>query len=106
MGQEMTDLNRNMRFLALVLLVTFSVPRAEASDLFVVGAPQVLAGGGDGEGAPALRVSLLPQALATDAQGRLYIADEQYNRVRYLAEDGALYTVVGNGRYELGAEGV
>lgn len=102
----MTDLNRNIQFLALVLLVTFSVHRAEASDLFGVGAPQVLAGGGDGEGAPALRVSLLPQALATDADGRLYIADEQYNRVRYLAEDGALYTVVGNGRYELGAEGV
>lgn len=93
-----------MLYLALVLL--FSAPCVEASDLFIVERAQLLAGGGDGEGAPARSVSLLPQALAVDAHERLYIADEQYNRVRRLAEDGALYTVVGNGRYELGAEGL
>ncbi len=93
---------RGVLVLGMLLL---SIPTAGASDFFAVGAAQVLAGGGSGEGGQALSVSLLPQALALDAQGRLYIADEQYNRVRRIEEDGALYTVVGNGRYELGAEG-
>jgi sugar lactone lactonase YvrE len=94
------------RYFLLVLLVFLAVPRAEASDLFTVSTPLIAAGGGTGEGAPARSVSMLPQALAIDAQGRLYIADEQYNRVRRIEADGALYTVVGNGRYELGAEGI
>ena len=94
------------RYFLLVLLVFLAAPRAEASDLFTVSTPLIAAGGGTGEGAPARSVSMLPQALAIDAQGRLYIADEQYNRVRRIEADGALYTVVGNGRYELGAEGI
>ena len=64
------------RYFVLVLLVFLAVLRAEASDLFTVGTPQIAAGGGTGEGAPARSVSILPQALAIDAQGRLYIADE------------------------------
>ena len=94
------------RYFLLVLLVFLAAPRAEASDLFTLSTPLIAAGGGTGEGAPARSVSMLPQALAIDAQGRLYIADEQYNRVRRIEADGALYTVVGNGRYELGAEGI
>jgi sugar lactone lactonase YvrE len=94
------------RYFVLVVLVFWVVLRAEASDLFTVSTPQIAAGGGTGEGTLSRSVSILPQALAIDAQGRLYIADEQYNRVRRMEADGALYTVVGNGRYELGAEGI
>ncbi|MEW6754322.1 MAG: choice-of-anchor D domain-containing protein [Candidatus Latescibacterota bacterium] len=75
-----------------------------ASDLFDVGTPVTLAGGGTGDGGPALAASLDPQGLAAGG-GRVYIADAEHNRVRVLEADGTLQTVVGSGRYGPGRSG-
>jgi uncharacterized protein (TIGR03437 family) len=51
-----------------------------------------------GDGAPATSASLLgPQAVALDASGNLYIADEFNNRIRKVSPAGIITTVAGNG---------
>ncbi|HEY5913521.1 MAG TPA: hypothetical protein VJA21_23280 [Verrucomicrobiae bacterium] len=57
-----------------------------------------VAGGGCGDGGVATNAVLfMPRALATDANGRLFIADWYNNRVRRLDTNGAITTVAGNG---------
>ena len=72
-----------------------------ASDLFTTGDLEFLAGGGLGEGGPALDASLLPQDVLAAPDGSVYFADELYNRVRVVDAQGRLRTVVGDGRYGL-----
>ena len=86
-----------MSRLALALLILNTT--AMASDLFDIALPRVVAGGGIGEGADAAHVSVLPQSVAAGPDGRVYIADEQYNRIRVVAADATIKTVVGSGRY-------
>ena len=51
-----------------------------------------------GDGGPATQACLnAPEALAVDAAGNLYIADNWNNRVRRVAPDGTITTVAGNG---------
>jgi sugar lactone lactonase YvrE len=75
--------------------------QAWSSDLFTTGDLEYFAGGGLGEGGPALEASLLPQDLLAGPDGSVYIADEQYNRVRVVDPEGYLHTLAGDGRYGL-----
>ncbi|MFH1566405.1 MAG: hypothetical protein ABIL09_00280, partial [Gemmatimonadota bacterium] len=86
------------------LLVLAPVPVA-GSDLFDVGAPSRVAGGGLGEGGPATATSVLPTDVLAAPDGSFYIADEQFNRVRLVAPDGAIRTVVGSGLYGFNGSG-
>jgi len=62
--------------------------------------------GFDGDGGNALRALLdFPAGLALDAQGNLYIADQHNNRIRRVAADGTITTVVGTGVEGFGGDG-
>ncbi|GEM_PF-5569218 len=51
-----------------------------------------------GDGGPALQAKLFqPDGLAIDAQGNLYIADANNNRVRRVATNGIISTIAGEG---------
>jgi sugar lactone lactonase YvrE len=53
-----------------------------------------------GDGGPATGANLnLPQGLATDGFGNLYIADTRDNRIRLVNAKGIITTVAGNGNY-------
>ncbi|MFH1567735.1 MAG: hypothetical protein ABIL09_07015, partial [Gemmatimonadota bacterium] len=86
------------------LLLLAPAPAA-GSDLFDVGAPSLVAGGGLGDGGPATGTGVLPTDVLAAADGSLYIADEQFNRVRLVAPDGAIRTVVGSGLYGFNGSG-
>lgn len=67
-----------------------------------VGLISTVAGTGDpgdaGDGGPATSAELnMPQGLAVDSAGRLYIADTLNNRVRRVDPDGTIRTVAGTG---------
>lgn len=99
--------NRQIIYLTCASLALLVLNAAlYASDLFDVGSSQLLAGGGIGEGAAAGRVSVLPQGIAIGPDGRVYIADEQYNRVRVVGTDGIVATVIGSGRYGFDGDGL
>ena len=62
--------------------------------------------GFSGDGGPAALAELnTPTAVAIDNQGRLYIADSANNRIRRVAADGTIDTVVGNGNAALFGDG-
>ncbi|MCC7262177.1 MAG: hypothetical protein IT369_06605 [Candidatus Latescibacteria bacterium] len=51
-----------------------------------------------GDGGPAVAAAInLPSATAFDSQGRMYIADQENQRVRRVEPDGTISTVVGTG---------
>lgn len=58
-----------------------------------------------GEGGPATNAGLSPRAVAVDAQGTLYIADELNSRVLAISPDGIIKTVAGNGLAGFSGEG-
>ena len=69
----------------------------------VDGSPQVIAGiggpggfGGDGGPATAARLHF-PMGIAFDADGNLYIADQNNHRARKISPDGIITTFAGNG---------
>jgi cysteine-rich repeat protein len=64
------------------------------------------ASGAAGDGGPATAAQLaLPVALALDAAGRLYIADDGSNRVRRVSAAGTISTYVGVGLAGFGGDG-
>lgn len=84
----------------VVVLALTLIPFAGwASDAFRIGEPVSVAGGGLGDGGPALSASVLPLDVLAAPDGRILIADEQFNRVRAVSVDGRISTVVGSGRY-------
>ena len=57
-----------------------------------------VAGGGIGDGNPATNAILSePEAVAIDAAGNVYIADEGNNRIRRVSTNGVITTVAGDG---------
>ena len=75
------------------------------------GSISTVAGSGDvygygGDGGPASRARLsLPNGLAVDAAGNLYIADSGNNRVREVSRTGRITTIVGSGSPGAGGDG-
>lgn len=92
--------------LALVLYLVLGLVPAGASDLFLVGSVESVAGGGLGDGGAALATSVLPRDVLAASDGSLYIADEQFNRVRVVSSEGVIQTVAGNGVYGFNGEGL
>lgn len=60
---------------------------------------------GDGGRATAAQLTL-PNGLALDSKGNLYVADMGNHRVRRIAPDGTISTVAGNGQIGRGGEGL
>src|ERR1019366_4887533 len=53
-----------------------------------------------GDGGPSVNAHLyLPNAVALDPAGNLYIADTSWDRVRRIAPSGVITTFAGNGQY-------
>ena len=74
------------------------------------GTIQTVAGNGigrfSGDGGPAIDASLsLPQGVAVDGSGNLFIADTFNNRVRQVRPDGSIRTVAGNGDQGFSGDG-
>jgi sugar lactone lactonase YvrE len=62
--------------------------------------------GFSGDGGPAVNAQVnLPQNLAIDGAGNLYIADTQNHRIRKIGTDGIITTVAGNGTAGFGGDG-
>ena len=64
------------------------------------------AAGGDGDGGPAAQAQLnIPQGLALDSVGNVYIADTLNNRVRRVSADRIITTVAGTGEAGFAGDG-
>lgn len=64
------------------------------------------AGGGNGEGFPALEgVLIAPAGITDDGEGSVYIADPRGNRIRRVSADGIMNTVAGTGFSAFGGDG-
>lgn len=62
--------------------------------------------GYSGDGGPALAATFdTPESLFADAQGRLYIGDENNHSIRVIDTDGTISTLVGNGQPGDSADG-
>jgi trimeric autotransporter adhesin len=62
--------------------------------------------GFSGDGGPARNATLLiPQGVALDSKGNLYIADQWNNRVRKVDTSGIITTIAGNGTEGFGGDG-
>jgi sugar lactone lactonase YvrE len=96
-------------------LATDAVGNIYASDFLVVrkitpaGAVSIFAGGCfgfGGDGGPATQACLaLPEGMAFDNAGNLYIMDTQNYRVRKVDTNGIISTVAGNGHYGYSGDG-
>ena len=59
-----------------------------------------------GDGGPATASSLArPRGLSVDAQGNIYVADSDNNRIRLIAKTGNISTVAGNGSQGFAGDG-
>ncbi|MBT3346669.1 MAG: choice-of-anchor D domain-containing protein [Gemmatimonadetes bacterium] len=87
-------------------LLSLSLLGLAALPLAATTTTQWIAGGGLGEGSQATAVSVLPRAVLAAEDGSLYIADELFNRVRRVGVDGRVESIVGNGGYGLGRDGL
>lgn len=98
---------RATRLISLIATVAASVwpGPVSASDLFAINTPTVVAGGGLGDGGPATAAGVLPQDVTVARDGAVYIADEQFNRVRVVSPDGVIQTVAGSGQYGYNGSG-
>ena len=62
--------------------------------------------GSSGDGGPAINASFNePTGLAFDAQGNLYVADSQNNRIRKISSSGIITTAVGTGAQDFSGDG-
>jgi trimeric autotransporter adhesin len=52
---------------------------------------------GDGDGGPAIKASIYPQAIAIDGTGNVYIADNLHFAIRKITPEGVITTVAGSG---------
>ncbi len=64
-----------------------------------------VAGGYLGDGGAATNASLMPQDMAVDGSGNLFIADGRNNRIRKIGANGIITTVAGGGNNGLGDGG-
>src|SRR5689334_645622 len=59
----------------------------------------------NGDSIPAIKAQFLPEAIATDGAGNLFISDMDNARVRKIDSNGIIYTVAGNGVKAFGGDG-
>ncbi len=90
----------------LLLILAVSSSEVSASDLFEIGSPETVAGGGTGTGGSARAASILPLGVAAGPAGATYIADEQFNLIRSVSNLDILETIAGNGSYGFNGEGL
>lgn len=96
----MTVARRYLVLMASAALVAGTLPaRAAAGDIATV------AGGGIGDGGPALATPMYPTAVAVAAGGAIYVADAANHRIRAIRPDGTVDTVAGNGSASFGGDG-
>ena len=93
--------------LFIVVAVLFLVPGSCLAQGFTIA---TIAGnttpGYSGDGGPAIGAQLfLPQSVAFDAAGNLYIADTFNNVVREVTLDGIIMTIAGNGTFGYSGDG-
>jgi hypothetical protein len=68
----------------------------------------LIAGGGyqdPGDEGPALSVTLLPEGLALDKQGNIYVSDGNTSRILKVTADGMIATIAGNGTEGFSGDG-
>ena len=100
-----TRAQRPSRILALAVYLSYlATTTPSIADLFEIGIPEIIAGGGAGDGGSALLASILPRDIIA-AGDVLYIADEQFNRIRIVAGDGTISTAAGNGAFGIAGDG-
>ena len=58
-----------------------------------------------GDGGPAVNAATIPQGLALDGAGNLYIADNINNRIRKVTANGIIQTIAGNGKQGYSGDG-
>ena len=58
-----------------------------------------------GDGGPATSAALAPGAVAVDASGALYIADDFFNRIRKVSPNGIISTIAGSGTTSYSGDG-
>ena len=59
-----------------------------------------------GDGGPATQATLdFPLSTVVDRAGNVYIADDNHNRIRRVAADGTISTVIGDGTFASGGDG-
>src|SRR5262245_25195096 len=69
------------------------------ADLGLAQSIVTVAGGGAGDGGPALLANLAgPEGVAVDRAGNVYVADTSNHRIRKIGSDGFIHTIAGNGR--------
>lgn len=93
-------------FLPLLCVALVVAPVAPVAANLVIGPTQIVAGGGLGEGASALATGLQPTSVLAGTDGDVWIADEQFNRVRRVSADGRIGSVIGTGVYGFNGTGL
>jgi uncharacterized protein (TIGR03437 family) len=58
-----------------------------------------------GDGGPALQAAVAPQGIALDNQGNIYLADTNNNRIRRIAANGIITTLIGDGTAQSTGDG-
>lgn len=96
-----TDLNAVLRWsLAFAFALACASVQADAQII------RTYAGGGVGDGGAATGAMLsVPEGVAVDTSGNLYIADRNNSRVRKVSPGGVITTVAGNGIYGYSGDG-
>ncbi len=61
--------------------------------------------GNSGDGGPAVEAFMVPEAVALDSVGNIYVADQGLNTIRKINTSGIITTIAGNGEYGYGGDG-
>ncbi len=89
---------------ALVIIINFILTQAIQAQIITT-----IAGNGsptyNGDNIPALQAQFLPEAIAVDKMGNLYISDLDDSRVRKIDNNGIITTIAGTGVREFSGDG-
>jgi DNA-binding beta-propeller fold protein YncE len=86
-------------------IAEFALLRHVDSDGFLTTVAGTGKVGSFGDGRVATQAELVLKDVATDAEGRLYVADDVHHRVRRIDTDGIITTIAGTGKPGFGGDG-